>query len=381
MKKELNTENKINDIKIIDLDKLDNETSIDYNKLSSEDSMLMEFKDSSTSINPRSKTGFVDRILHINWHIILLAVMAFSVIFIIYRFKNWGTQVDLDNLAPIDDSNYDVEVVDNILPLLYEGDAPAMNDGETNIVLFGNDTFAQNRGTADDMANLIAELTGATVYNCAVTGSYLASDSYSIDPNNSPMSAFSLYWLTTAFAIGNTAPYEPVFSESGDKLSADAQIAFDTMLSIDFNKVDVIGIMYDAHDYLAGKPLTNLENPTDIMYYTGNLEASIELIKEVYPHIRIIVMSPTYAYALNPDGDYVSSDIYCYLEDYKLSTYALMVERSTSMQGVSFVDNIYGTVNENNADQYLLDHINLNVAGRQKLAERFVYALEYYDEK
>ena len=41
MKKELNTENKINDIKIIDLDKLDNETTIDYNKLSSDDSMLM----------------------------------------------------------------------------------------------------------------------------------------------------------------------------------------------------------------------------------------------------------------------------------------------------------------------------------------------------
>jgi hypothetical protein len=124
-----------------------------------------------------------------------------------------------------------------------------------------------------------------------------------------------------------------------------------------------------------------MENPTDIAYFTGNLEASIELIKEIYPHIRIIVMSPTYAYALNPDGDYVSSDMYCYLEDYKLSTYALMVERSTSMQGVSFVDNIYGTINENNADQYLLDHINLNVAGRQKLAERFVYALQYYDEK
>ena len=92
-------------------------------------------------------------------------------------------------------------------------------------------------------------------------------------------------------------------------------------------------------------------------------------------------MSPTYAYALNQDGDYVSSDMYCYLNDYKLSTYALMIERSTTNQGVTFVDNIYGTVNENNADQYLLDHINLNVKGRQKLAERFVYALDYYNEK
>ena len=51
------------------------------------------------------------------------------------------------------------------------------------------------------------------------------------------------------------------------------------------------------------------------------------------------------------------------------------------IQGVSFVDNFYGTINETNADLYLLDHINLNVEGRKKLAEHFVYALQYYDEK
>lgn len=383
MKKEMLEENKTSDdLVIYDLDKLDTDTSIDYETISeNEDFILNNNKESLSDSSSKKQSSFIDKLLDINWHVILLVVLIFSVVFIIYRITNWGTVVDLNNLGTIDETDYDVEVLDNILENIYNGDNPAATDGVTNIVLLGNDTFAQNRGTNDDMAKLIADLSGANVYNCAFTGSYLASTNYSINPDSDIMDAFNLYWLTTAFAIDNLQPYEDLFAQYGDQISPEAKETFETLCSIDFNTVDVIGIMYDANDYLAAKPLVNMESSTDVCSFTGNLEASIELIQDVYPHIRIIVMSPTYAYALNQDGDYVSSDLYCYLEDYKLSTYALMIERSTSVRGVSFVDNIYGTVNENNADQYLLDHINLNVKGRQKLAERFVYALNYYNEK
>ncbi len=389
MKKDMLTETDaskdtgISEVKIIDLDKLDDDAIIDYDKLSQEESLTLKPVQTGTSHKEAKSSGILAGILKINWHLILLIVFICSVLFIIYRFKNWGTKVDLNNLGIVDDTNYDVEAVDNILPHLYEGDAPALNDGITKVVLFGNDTFAQNKGTSDDMANLIAELSGATVYNCAFTDSYLASTNNFINPASDPMDAFNLYWLTTAFALNNLEPYDAVFEQYADKIPADAKETFDTLCSIDFDTVDVIGIMYDANDYLAAKPMTNINKADDIFCFTGNLVASIDLIQEYYPHIRIIVMSPTYAYAINPDGDYVSSDLYCYINDseisHKLSDYALLIERATAPQGVSFVDNIYGTINENNADQYLLDNISLNVEGRKKLAERFVYALEYYD--
>ncbi len=373
-------EKDLSEVTIIDLDKLDDDANIDYDKISEEKSLTLDLKN-STKPSSRSKVGIMDRILKINWHLILLIVFAFAVIFIIYRFKTWGTKVDLDKLGVIDDGAYDIETVDNILPLIYDGDSPAANDGIRKVVLLGNDTFAQNKGTSDDMANMIAELSGSTVYNCAVTGSYLASTSNYINLTD----AFNLYWLTTAFCYGTQydvqSSYEALFEQYGEQIPQEGIDAFETLCSIDFNTVDVIGIMYDANDYLAGKPLINHEKHNDIYCFIGNLVASIELIQETYPHIRIIVMSPTYAYALKPDGEYISSDLYCYLEDYKLSTYALTIERFTSGLGVSFVDNIYGTINETNADQYLLDHINLNVDGRKKLATRFVHALTYYDEK
>lgn len=380
MKKEAQTETELSEVKIIDLDKLEDDAAIDYDKFSQEEHMAMQnHADKRTVASDQQKSSFLERVLKINWHIVLLAVLVLSVFLVIHRIKNWGVRVDLGELDYSNSEDYDIEVYDDFLPLIYNGDAPAVSDGETNVVLFGNNTFAQNRGTKDDMANMIAALTDANVYNCAVTGSYLASTNYYIDPETDPMDAFNLYWLTTAFTVDNTAPYEKIFADYGDKISSDAQAAYDTLCSIDFNYVDVIGIMYDANDYLSGRPVMNLENSTDILYFTGNLEASLDLIQKTYPHIRIIVMSPTYAYAIDEEGDYVESDIYVYNE-YPLSYYANLAGQSASAYGVSFVDNFYGTINQKNADNYLLDHINLNTEGREKIAARFVEALEYYDE-
>ncbi len=381
MKKEDRTETELSEVKIIDLDKLDDDAAIDYDKFSQEEHMAMENdadkRNAASSDN--HKPGFLEHVLKINWHIVLLVVLVLSVFLVVHRIKNWGVRVDLGELDYSNADDYDIEVYDDFLPLIYNGDAPAVSDGETNVVLFGNNTFAQNRGTKDDMANMIEALTDANVYNCAVSGSYLASTNYYIDPETDPMDAFNLYWLTTAFTVDNTAPYEKIFADYGDKISSDAQAAYDTLCSIDFNYVDVIGIMYDANDYLSGRPVMNSENSTDILYFTGNLEASLDLIQKTYPHIRIIVMSPTYAYAIDEEGDYVESDIYVYNE-YPLSYYANLAGQSASAYGVSFVDNFYGTINQKNADNYLLDHINLNTEGREKIAARFVEALEYYDE-
>ena len=139
--------------------------------------------------------------------------------------------------------------------------------------------------------------------------------------------------------------------------------------------------MYDASDYLAGHEMYSDQNSTDIMQFTGNMEAGIELLQSTYPHIRIIVMSPTYAFAVNEQGEYVSSDMYTYGEQDVLSTYVIRQYASAATRSVSFVDNLYGTITEDNASEYLTDNLHLNVAGRRLVAERFEYALNYYNRE
>jgi len=326
----------------------------------------------------REEESFFEKyILNFNWHIILLLVVAVSVVLIIYRISNWGVYVKPEYDPNDFNEEYEIEVQDNILPHLYTGD-DIVDDGVCTIVAFGNSPFADDWGTDNNLASLIEEQSEAVVYNCAVADSYLTAQEPQFSSSKAPMDAFSFYWLTTLACVDATNNIESAIQALGDNLPDGAMEAYETLRDLDFNTVDVITIMYDASDYLDGRPMGTLDHPTDIQTYYGNLNAGLELIQETYPHIRIIVMSPTYAYAIDENGEYVSSDLYLYAEE-TLSSYAMIMERSASIYTASFLDNFYGTVNELDADQYLTDHMHLNLEGRKKLAERFVYALEYYD--
>lgn len=316
---------------------------------------------------------------YINVHTILIFIVIITVVMVVFRFLHWGVRVNLDDFA----DEYTDEYKDNLdifLPAVDEnGSYITDTDDVTTIVCFGNAPFADDRDSENNLASLIAAKTGATVYNCSVSGSYLAALEPSIDPDGVPMDIFNFYWLTQ-LAVGG--PMEGHWKSAMDSLAdnapPEAGEVYDTLSTIDFNSVDVIAIMYDASDYLAGHAMYSDLDSTDIMQFTGNLEAGIGLLQDIYPHIRIIVMSPAYAYAVDKDGNYVSSDQYTYGWDV-LSTYAIKEYQSCMDWGVTFVDHIYGTITEDNAKDYLIDNLHLNVRGRELVADRFIEALNAYN--
>ncbi len=367
----------ISSMNILDLDKLDSDTDINYEEMIKSEEYLLTEEEKD---EPVSKSGFKNFFFKINWHIVFFIVVICSITFIIYKFCNWNNIVNLDELFTKEELEADpeIETLDNILPNLEAEGTPAATDGELNVVLFGNGAFAENYGTSDNVAEIIAEMSGANVYNCSVSGSHLAATHSTFTLGIDAMDGFNFYWLTTLIAMDNHFPPSDALTNAPEALPPEAAEVYEILSNMDFSKVDVIGIMYDGTDYLQGRPLYNASRETDIQTYYGNLAAGIELIQDTFPHIRIIVMSPTYAYAIDENGDYVDSDIYLYNE-FPLSTYSQMLERCASNAGVTYVDNFYGTVNVNNAGDYLIDNIHLNKDGKQKLAERFVYALQYYD--
>lgn len=322
------------------------------------------------------------RFPRINMHLVLLAVFVIFVGGIAYKIMNFGQYVDLEEIFRDGQGTYE-DTLDEILPLMdKDGNRMETNyeDGLT-IVAFGNAPFADDRASEDGLANMIAEMTGATVYNCSVSGSYLASQRPIILPYESPMDVYTFYWLSM-LACGNEIMNS--FNESketlGENIPPEVEEVLNTLTTLDFSTVDVVVVMYDATDYLLGHQMYSDQNSTDIEQFTGNLEAGIEILQSVYPHIRIIVMSPPYAFSdkLDEKGNYISSDITRYGQDV-LSTYVIKEYTSCAVRSVSFVDNLYGTITEDNASQYLTDNLHLNTDGRRELAKRFVYALYYYD--
>ncbi len=310
-------------------------------------------------------------------HIMFVLVLILCIGLVVFRLSNWGTRVPslFDPDADFDDNDL-IEVLDNMINV--PADQRKDTDGVRTVVVLGNSPFSDQRDSDTSVISLAGQLTEAVFYNCSVDGSHLAASNDTFRPEEDPMDAFNLYWLTTLITLQNTGIYDSAFAAMGDAVPRDARYAFETLSTLDFQNVDVLAIMYDASDYLEERPLYNAENITDIQTYAGNLDASLELLRSAFPHLRIIVLSPTYAYYVEEDGSYISSDIHK-SNGYSLSTYAGNLERIAYLHSVSYLDNIYGTVNENNADNYLEDHLHLNAAGRQKLAERFVYALEYFD--
>ena len=316
--------------------------------------------------------------VRINMHVVLLAtgIIVFSLI--VYRVITWGSFISQEEIFSDGPGTYK-DTLDNIAPLLdEEGSLLPLDcrDGLT-IVAFGNAPFADDRDSQYNLANLIAERANATVYNCSIGESYLTAGAAAFSALISPMDAYTFYWLTV-FAFGlNDTFYKDSDDVLGENAPSEAAEVIETLKSIDFNTVDAIIIMYDATDYLMGNPMEGGEEVTDPKSFTGNLAAGIELFQAFYPDIRILVLSPAYAFAIDENGEYVSSDVQRYGQDV-LSSYSILEYGICYNMNVTFVDNLYGTITEDNAEEYLIDNLHLNVSGRKAVADRAVDALFYF---
>lgn len=366
----------IPDIDIIDLEKEEDTLSdLPLDKDDMEDTEDSFEEEDVWEEAPRKKGIRV--LLNVHVFFFLALVVIIGVIF--FRFQNWGVHVDLAEIFKDGQGTYD-NTFDSILPLVdSEGRRVATNTENPVIVAFGNAPFADDRDSEDNLCNMIAKEADATVYNCSIAGSYLSTQNPYFDSDSYPLDAYSFYWLVTLATGGSIDHYYTEAQEAlGDETPAEAQEVYDTLTTLDFNTVDTVVIMYDGSDYLIGRGIYDDANPTNIQQFTGSLEAGIELLQSVYPHIRIIVMSAPYLYAVDTEGNYVSSDMYTYGQDV-FSSYVIKEAYSSNIRSVSFVDNLYGTITEDNAADYLTDNIHINKAGRKLLTERFVYALEYYN--
>lgn len=313
----------------------------------------------------------------INIHYVFFAIVAVIVIFVAVKLVIWnkGTKDETD--VTIDRPEYDIESMDYILPLNPKFLEGREDDGITTIVCLGNAPFADRRNEEDNLAKLIEKELGENtkVYNCSVADSYMTALRATLAEGH-VYDAFSFYWLSTVIAVDNDVIIETAL-EALPEVPADLQESMDLLRDIDFEQVDVIAIMYDGNDYLGGRKTIDEQKPTDIQYFTGALTAGIQLIQQQYPHIRIMVMGPSYAYALGEDGSYESSDIVNYGMG-PLATYAILESDVCYENSVSYIDNLYASINADNASEYLEDYIHLNEKGRRLLARRFAECLKLY---
>lgn len=246
-------------------------------------------------------------------------------------------------------------------------------DGEFDILILGNDTVAYDKG-GTNIAELVEEQTGANVYNCAFDNSFMCAISSTRDEILTvfPADAFCFFWLSDSIQSNNWQLQEDAIQLLSDDYDKEHyREVLDELQSIDFNKIDLLLIYYDGHDYLAGNPISSHISIYEITTMEGGFTGSYERYPINYPHMQHMLIAPTFCYVINEDGSKEGCDI-ADLGWGNLPTCQTTLQVQAQNYGVSYLDNFYGVnINEETADQYLMsDGITPNEEGREMIANR-----------
>lgn len=320
--------------------------------------------ESSAETEESSATGGNSR-FHLNLHFILIAAILLIACVSVYRLNRWnqGTKLS-DDTEDIDTSQFDIEVLDMILPMDASKLEGHEDDGVTTILCLGNNPFSDDRDSTG-LAAQIAAKTGATVYDCAFPDSSAACK-YPVYNPEYTRDHFNFYYVMECFRANEFTAIASIANDEPDPRFAET---VEVMKTVDMDKVDVMIIMYDSTDYNQGTPSDNPDNPHDVTAFTGGLKTTLENIKNTWPYIRIFIMSPTYAQAIDENGNYLNGTI-TDMGNGTLNHY-MIKEADVAMDcSVSFIDNYYGTINEDNYSEYMKDYMRYNEKGREKLADR-----------
>lgn len=296
----------------------------------------------------------------LNYHLLIIIAAVFLFLSGIFVLLRWNKGVDSDYDPDFVTTDFDVEELDFIV---WRPDSleEKEDDGELHILCLGNNPFSDETGE-NGLAALIAKETGGITYNGAFPNSRIVCN---LTPATLEES-FSLYYVTMALINDDFSYLREMAGKTADMRYAKA---VDILASLDMQKIDVLVVMYDTTDYNMLSAAHNPNDDYDFNAFTGALRVSMEYIKEFFPHIRIIFMSHSYAEYMDEDGK-LHNGIITDLGNGTVTHYLIMGYDVATSVGFNFIDNFFGTIHEENHQEYMIDHMHYNDAGRLLLAKR-----------
>ena len=293
-------------------------------------------------------------------------------LFRLYRRKACTAMVYVSSVIPNDAVNYAYvrESVSNEKPLLGK-----------KVVCFGDSIFGMFRGVIGydiSIPQIIADKTGASCFNVGFGGCRMT-------PHEPPYDPFSMYNLADAIVSGDwTTQDNSVATYTG--LPSYFSEHLERLKRIKWENIDILTIAYGTNDYTASQPIDATEGTFDkeYEYYKGALHYSIEKLLTAYPHLKIVVVTPTYrwfldaalAYSHDCDDEAAKNDL-----AYLLKDYVAACKEVCEKYHIHCVDNFSGIgMNKYNRLQYFdsTDGTHPKREGRTLLAQHIADELLRY---
>ena len=222
---------------------------------------------------------------------------------------------------------------------------------DKKIVVFGDSIWNAARGE-DGISEYIQQETGATVYNCAIGGTTAALVSGENTMENWTSSSFN----GMIYVARNLVPAEKVLGEN--------TVVLDIIKQVDFTEMDYVIVAYGLNDFFCDVSIFPKEY-YEITNYVGALRNGITKLKENYPHLKIIVISPTYTQMF--EGE----------KTFEIGNYVEAARGVAAEMEVEFLDMFH--ILGNNAESrlaHLEDGVHLSAEGRKFYSDAVIHFLE-----
>lgn len=230
------------------------------------------------------------------------------------------------------------------------------------IVNFGDSIFGNAR-PPEDVSTFLANLTGATVHNCAFGGCRMGVHIGHWD-------AFSMYRLADAIATEDYSLQDEALNY--DDRTSYAEVPLTLLKSIDFNNVDIVTIAYGTNDWTGnGSRVDNADNLYDTNYFGGALRYSIERLLGAYPNLKIFILCPTYRFWMDENLEFTEDSDTRKESGNMLSKYIELSREIAKNYHIPFIDNYYDLgINKFNRTRYF----NANDGAHHKKEGRILLA-------
>ena len=219
------------------------------------------------------------------------------------------------------------------------------------IVVFGDSIWNAARGK-DGISEYVEEGTGATVYNCAIGGTTAAVVGEDTSFDNWTSNSFN----GMIYAARKLIPAEQILGED--------EVVLDIIKQVDFSEMDYVIISYGLNDFFSDVSIYPKEY-YEMTNYVGALRNGIEKLKGYYPHLKIIVVSPTYTKMF--EGE----------KTFEIGDYVEAARGVATELDVEFLDMFH--VLGNNAEtrtEHLGDGVHMSAEGRKVYADAVIHFLK-----
>ena len=216
-----------------------------------------------------------------------------------------------------------------------------MNELSGKVIVNLGDSIFGNFRPPKDVSTFLAEQTGATVYNGGFGGSRMSRNDAVRDP-------LSMHSLADAIVTGDWSRQETsmrtvnewcenrVCREYFPKTVA-------LLKSIDFNKVDIVTIAHGTNDFTAECPVFDPADPKGVHSFSGALTHSIEMLREAFPRLEIVLCTPIWRCWLNEELEVIDTAERCVMAGRKLTDIAEQTRKIAREYGLFCIDNYHNS--------------------------------------